>query len=754
MPEYIDFIALPWVLEVLIPEFIKLSFLMILFFYWIPSKVFPQIGIQDFYDKVMFNILYMILFIEIMIPLMLVFGIYSFPLFIASIVGTKILVMKFYEKIVLRLFFINLQNKMMVTVLDALDDFPTFIEKIKTKISVQIKKKRDTFSWILALQVSVLSIIFLYPAFLMTLRGFFTFTYGASDTAQFFEWVSFLYRGELFYLGKTFGADFYGMTIFAFIVANISNASLHIVFSLYPFFTVLFLLFGLFYFVKKMTGSVASALFAVFLFGVVMMSPLIDFFTGRSYLTTNPTITNFFGFKLYLPWPIEPSKLSSGSVGMIPYTRNSCGLPYELGYTFFLPNLYFLIKSLGSDEKHYIWLYAVTLMLMFTFHGGIAFYLVAASIPIAMWAIVNGKITKSKLGWGALAVVFGAVVGNAWLLSIFKYGGLGPIGAAAPIIDSTLQRLGLVQKSGEQAKQFVAAADFDFEEMYILLPSMALLVFVGVVILFFIFTQFSRRRFEWGASALVATGVLFIYMATILGIPKLVDASRAAEALLLSWSMIASFYFYLLVVAPFSRFARYKAVRVFYSLLALCIAVLVAWITPKWAEKEGFWKELTNIEYSDFAYNAYKIKKDYQPFTWTIISYNPEYAEILTKGYHYNTQDFIQEYDATDPFLRIPTPYVFIFIENRPHTYRGMDEWYYRWRGEIQENLQKWVIVYQLHHPRRLNIWYQSDHATIYILNNKDYMDELFREEKRKNEYKVDETYYRENNFQDDKKER
>ena len=47
IPAYIDFVALPWVLEVLIPEFIKLLFLMPLFFYWIQSRVFPQIGMRD-----------------------------------------------------------------------------------------------------------------------------------------------------------------------------------------------------------------------------------------------------------------------------------------------------------------------------------------------------------------------------------------------------------------------------------------------------------------------------------------------------------------------------------------------------------------------------------------------------------------------------------------------------------------------------------------------------------------------------------
>lgn len=751
MPTYIDFVALPWVLEVLIPEFIKLLLLMVFYFYWLPSKIFPQIGINDIHDKIMFNILYMLLYILIMIPLMMVARIYSFPLFVLSLLITKLLVMKFYDKIGLRLYFVKLQNRVMVFILDMLDDLPLFIQQKKDAFIGMLKLKKATFSWISALQITVILLIFFYPIFLITLRGFFTFTYGASDTAQFFEWVSFLYRGELFYEGKTFGADFYGMTVLVFFIANLTNASLHVVFSLYPFFTVGFLIFGLFYFVKKMTISVAAGIFAVFIFGVVMMTPLVDFFVGRSYTTTNPTVTNFFGFDLFLPWPPDPSKLPSGSVGMTPYTRNSCGLPYELGYMFLLPNLYFLIKSFASEERKYIWWYAVTLMLMFTFHGGIAFYLIAASIPITVWAIINGKITKNKLLLGLSAVTFGAIIGNAWLLSIFKYGGLGPIGAAAPIIDATLQRLGIVQKSADQDAVLMPAADFDFEEMRMLLPSPSLLAFMGAVILFFIIAQFFRRRFEWSSSSLIALGVLFVYMATILGLPQLVDATRAAEALMLSWSMILAYYFYLLIVAPLSRYGHYAVARVLFSLIALIAAGVIAWVTPKWIERDQFWKELNNIEYSDFGYAAYKIKKNYQPFTWTIISYNPEYAEVLTKGYHYNTHDFIDEYDSADRYLRIPTPTVFLFLENTPHPYKGMGEWYYRWRSTIQENFQQWILMYQLHHPGRLKVWYQSDHATVYILDNKDYMDELFKEEQRKKKSDSTKSYLRENNFADDK---
>lgn len=751
MGPYIDYFTLPWVIEILIPEFFKLGILIAFFFYWLPSKVFPQVGIKDGYDKVMFNVLYMVLYIEIMIPLLLVLGIFSYLIFLSTIVLAKLLFMKYYEKIHLRLFFVKLQNKILVQTLDALDDLPLFLNKLKVAFVTYVQKKRENFSWSTFFVGSVITLIFLYPTILLSLRGFLTFSYGASDSAQFFEWASFLYRGELFYEGKTAGADFYGTTVFNFFLSVISNQGFQVLFSIYPFFVNLFLLFGLFYFLKKMTGSTAVGVFAVFLFGVILIGPLINLFGVGNYVSTNPEITHFLGMNFYLPWPLETLTGSSEGVGMIPSTRLSTGLPYELSYTFFLPNLYFFIKSFSSDEKKHLWWYGVTLLLVFTFHGGIAIYLVVVSLLITFWAILNRKLTLEKLKYGALAVLVASILGNAWLLSIMKYGGLNRIGAAAPIIDIMLNKLGVISKSAKTV--MVYESDFAFEEIYLVLPSYALLGLTAVVFFLLIAVQFTKRRFEWSSITLIAIGVIFINLSTIMGLPKFVEPSRAAEALLLSWSLISGVVFYVLIVLPVSKLTDKTRWRVGVSGISLVAAAGVAWVSPKWIEKQEFWTALNGIEYSDFSYLAHRIKKDEQPFTWTIISYVPEYAEILTKGYHYNTQDFVREYDPKARYLKIPTPKVFLFVELIPHTYRGMEEWYYRWRGEIQAQFNDWVSVYSIYHPGQIKVYYQSPHAIVYEIDNKEYMDLLFIEEQKKTgHHPIKEIFTRPNNFADENK--
>ncbi|MFZ2889933.1 hypothetical protein [Sulfuricurvum sp.] len=750
--QYIDYVSTPWVFGVLIPNFFKMAIMIALFFYWVPSKIFPQIGIKDWSDKVMFNVLYMLIYIEIMIPFMLLLGIYSFPLFLVVLVLTKLVMMKYYHKITLSIYFFKLHNHFMTTILNILDNLPGYIENNKQRVRGAIQAKINTFSWVLALEKSVLITLFMYPVFLITLRGFLTFSYGAPDTAQFFEWVSFLYKGELFYAGKTAGADFYGTTIFVFFISNITNSPIHVVFSLYPFFTVLFLMFGLFYFVKKFTDSAASGVFAVFFIGVVLMTPWIINFVGHPYLTTNPEVAEFLGLKFHLPWPIVFDD-NTDLYGIVPYSRNSCGLPYELAYMFFLPNLYFFIKAFSSDEKKYVWWYGVTLILVFTFHGGIAFYLVAASIPITLWAIVNGKLTWQKLKLGLTAIVSAAVIGNLWLVSILEYGGLGNIGAAAPIIDSTLKQLGLLRKSAGAGQVELGTDVVEFEHLQLLLPSHALLVFAGVVLVLFSISVFFRRRYEIGAYALVAIGVLFVYFATVLGLPKLVDPSRNLEAVLLSWSIIAALLFYWFIAFPLTRLVQYNVIRGIVVLIAFSGAVMIAWIAPKWIETTKFWKELNDMEYSDFAYSTYQIKQDFEPYTWTIVSYNPEYAEVLTKGYHVNTQDFLRDYEPYEHFLRIPTPTIFFFVETRSHDYKGLGEWYYKWRPEVQENFQTWLMMYQLSHPEKLKVYYESEHCIIYQMDNKHYMKKLEEDAKKKKVMHLKTDYFEENNFNGSKNE-
>jgi len=92
-------------------------------------------------------------------------------------------------------------------------------------------------------------------------------------------------------------------------------------------------------------------------------------------------------------------------------------MAYEHSSIFVLLNAYFLIKTLQTHLNRYLVLYTLSLMLVFTFHGGGAIVLMAISIIVTIVAIVFKRVNIQILKKGVLAIFAASVVGNMWILS-------------------------------------------------------------------------------------------------------------------------------------------------------------------------------------------------------------------------------------------------------------------------------------------------------------------------------------------------
>ncbi len=124
---------------------------------------------------------------------------------------------------------------------------------------------------------------------------------------------------------------------------------------------------------------------------------------------------------------------------------------------------------------------------------------------------------------------------------------------------------------------------------------------------------------------------------------------------------------------------------------------------------------------------SYKIEDNFQPFSYTIVSYVQEFPQVISRGYHMNTQDFLQTYDPADKSIQIPTDYVFIFMENFPIAYQGMGEYWYRWRPDIMLKLKDWIAIYSQYHDN-IKEWYSSQWVDVYLIDNRSSEDSLLRQ--------------------------
>jgi hypothetical protein len=91
---------------------------------------------------------------------------------------------------------------------------------------------------------------------------------------------------------------------------------------------------------------------------------------------------------------------------------------------------------------------------------------------------------------------------------------------------------------------------------------------------------------------------------------------------------------------------------------------------------------------------------------------------VLGKGFHLAAAEFLDRYDPEAKKLDIPTPYVFIAVEKRPHHFQ-INTWATRFtRADLEQRLQTWCFLYQLQH-RDMRIFHDDENVRVYVIEHK-----------------------------------
>ena len=90
---------------------------------------------------------------------------------------------------------------------------------------------------------------------------------------------------------------------------------------------------------------------------------------------------------------------------------------------------------------------------------------------------------------------------------------------------------------------------------------------------------------------------------------------------------------------------------------------------------------------------------------------------VLGRGFHLSAVDFLQEFDPVEGRLRVPTRYVFIAVEKRPHRFQ-INNWAVRFdRTALEERLQTWCSLYGLTH-RDMRIYLEDENVRVYMIES------------------------------------
>ncbi len=687
-------------------------------FYWLPTKIFPQDFTGRGVRKVVMNFIYMTAYVETVVTFLIFIKTFNLIIFFFSIILTKLIFLKWYHKENIRLLLYHKKVEIMLFVFDFLDKPKAYYGKIINKIKNFITVTQQKITTYNVLKTIIFFAVFFYILSIFMARGLYSYSNIAPDTSQFIEWVDYLQKNILYADNKTFGADFYGMAVMVFFIDIFTNIDPIVIFSVYPIVLLLALYLSIYFVIREAGYSKFTALSAVMLHGMVLMTPLANYILGKIIVTTSPDIFNFHGLSFYVPTAYD---ISNGyTIGSIPFFRYISGMAYEHSSVFVFLNIFFLINSIANKKNIYIVLYALTLMLVFIFHGGGAIVLMPISILIAINAIIFLKLDLSLLKKGLLSVIFGAIFGNFWLLSMIKYGLPERVGAAAPFLDKLLnnvQNRQEVIKLGFNSVKIIYMTEFHF-------------ILIALLLFALIFSYlFTKNRFLNSSFLMIPTGVFLLYFGSNLGFPTLTSHSRLGIYMFFAIVILFAFYMKYFIFTPlyfiFRKHIRWVKLFITYFLFFTFVIFI-----PKWTSKNLFWENINAIEYTSIPKIILQIDKQNVPFTWTVVSYVQEYSKVKNKGYHVNTQNFLLKYNPKDKYLKIPTKKVYIFVENYPNPYKGLGQWYYRWRSQIQNSLKSWVAIYEMYH-NNIKMYYKTKTVTVYEIDNSNYMDYLSKKSKR-----------------------
>ncbi|MBF0319538.1 MAG: hypothetical protein HQL01_07030 [Nitrospirae bacterium] len=697
---------------------IRLLFVAYMFFYWVPLRIFPQEYIENLFDRVIFNIIHMTAVITLIFPLLIYIKVFGFGLVIIFFFCVRFLFLKFYYKIGIYAHVKGLYIKSILNLLKIFDRWRVIARIMSSRMRARGRALKIIFSFNSMMYVYPVLIIGLYAMYLRLYRSFISLAGAVPDMYQYYYWNNILKLNVLFDIVA--GAPYmwsgpvmlYTLSIFSYVGTV----------SLYNLFPVVYLLFSgltIVYVINRFFGKETHfAAIALMIFGVLLASPLADAFFGSVSSSKAPQIFDLSILKFYYdPLPVAERYLTDPP--FLFYWRFTTTLPYEVASGFFLINIYFLAKFIKEKSYTYLLLYAESLAIILSIHGGVAIPLFPTTMLMLIYAFTLLDFDFKSLTKFIVAAACAVVAGSAWMVQFLIYGLPEDIGAAAPVLDKLI--------GSKRAIRDVAASTIYSIQLLDPTPLLLLLVAASLAILIASII-FKKHRLPLAMVSLTSIGVLLLYAAPNLGAPQLVNHTRLRIFLAYSYALVFGAVFYYTVEWVFFKILPKKVYKSI-SVTAISILILLSIIAiPRWMDTSSFWDNVYKIESNEMPYVLTKIADEFQPFTYQLVSSTLEFPQMVSQGYHINSQDFLQQYNPFDKILRITTDYIIIPIEKQQTKYEGQDEYWYRWKKDIKMKLTDWVVAYMAHHDN-IKLWFEGQVVDVYLIDNRVYQDMLQKQQ-------------------------
>jgi hypothetical protein len=702
----------------------------VLYYILIPLWIFPKEiyrELQDWKERFVFNIIVMTGFSTLIFPFLVILKLFGFISLVIFFITVKLLFVKFYYKQHIGKYVVHLYNRIIYSLIRFFEKTNVYFllckRNIKRKLLPAVKEKISLAN---ILRFLLLVTVFLFSSLPFIYRGLVSWVEASPDISQFYYWFNLLKKNVI--IDRTAGAPYmWGGPMILHSINTLLNIDPIPLVNLAPIFYISIFFLGLYIFVSYICKKIShiptfSPLLAILIFSTIMSYKFGVYLLSGSITTTDPMIFSLGPLKIYYK-PFLPQFLTNFlNQQFTSFWRLTAYLEEEHAFAFFIYTLYIFIRTLETRRNIYLFLFSISLGILLSIHAAYGIIVIFTLIPILLYSFFVDEIDLRFLFKGIKWAFMGGFLGITWIVQLFIYG-LPPIfGKALPFLDVLLNR--------NKPKVAVSFKPIDLYAVTISVPNLSILLLFGNSLLFSILGLLDRRKLKiLGYIGAFTVGVLTIHFFSNFGFPPLSAKTRVNNLLALCYSIQLSIIYFLIFELSLYKFLKKVHYYFSFTIISLLLILLI-YISPSesYLFSPNYKKTMTFIEQEDFPVIVYKIRREFQPFTYTIVSNVQQFAQVVGKGFHMNIFTFLLNYSPYDRYLRIPTDYVILFVENIPKNYMGLGEFWFRWRIDQNLALKTWIIEYAKHH-KNIKLWFSNDRVEVYIIDNRSYT-KLLKKEK------------------------
>ncbi|HEV8434652.1 MAG TPA: hypothetical protein VGR95_14665 [Thermoanaerobaculia bacterium] len=528
--------------------------------------------------------------------------------------------------------------------------------------------------------IAVWSIVTIAAAATRLYRPFATANLGFSDTYVHLYLMRLLDQGRQ--VDPAWGPYPRGMHFLLLAIQRLTNADTILLMNFFGAFAGVLMTLSVAYAARRITRRNAAALLAGLVFATMIGG-------SRQYFVLGSSISASTAVEAHetMRQPYSELEATGGEFDVLltAFQRQTSTLPQELAITLLFPAALFLLGWLRTRDRLRLIGFAGCTSAIAAIHSGVVIPLVLLCAAAAIADLATGNRQPATLFKATLTGAGAVALGSTWMLGFLFYRRV--VNADSHVGSTALYYFPFLRSfsggGGEEQIAYMTVTPF-------LIAILVIALILGIYA--------ARSRNAPALWIAIACGIFALtHAASTLGIPEIVEVRRNVTWLAMSMAVLLGVALTLL---------HWRAVP------AVAIAAWLVTLPNLFGDN----MRSRLLDYSGYGMTTYAVlmmSHDFQPFTWTLVSYGQEYPMVLGHGFHLNGADFLDQFDPSEAPLRIPTPYVFIAVEKKPHKFQ-INNWATRFdRSSIEERLQTWCMLYRLTHTD-MHIWLDDDNVRVY----------------------------------------